>query len=125
MVFYREQSKKSSGFGVLSSFDIPLLMYGAHTLGPLRNVLTWKFYTGSPKVNLGCFREFEELERCLRYSDLKKFMACACLIIAGRLFQTSGALLVNESMPGREEGQSGRREYGVRLRIDLNLKISY
>ena len=36
MVFYREQSKNSSGFGVLSSFDIPLLMYGAHTLGPLR-----------------------------------------------------------------------------------------
>ena len=31
-------------------------------------------YTGSPKVNLSCFREFEELERCLRYSDLKKFM---------------------------------------------------
>ena len=25
-------------------------------------------YTGSPKVNLSCFREFEELERCLRYS---------------------------------------------------------
>ena len=35
MVFYREQSKNSPGFGVLSSFDIPLLMYGAHTLGPL------------------------------------------------------------------------------------------
>ena len=48
-------------------------------------------YTGSPKVNLSCFREFEE--RCLRYSDLKKFMVCACLILAGRLFQTSGALL--------------------------------
>ena len=31
-------------------------------------------YTGSPKVNLSCFREFEELERCLRYSDLKKFI---------------------------------------------------
>ena len=50
-------------------------------------------YTGSPKVNLSCFREFEELERCLRYSGLKKFMVCACLILAGRLFQTSGALL--------------------------------
>ena len=37
-------------------------------------------YTGSPKVNLSCFREFDELERCLRYSDLKKFMVCACLI---------------------------------------------
>ena len=24
-------------------------------------------YTGSPKVNLSCFREFDELERCLRY----------------------------------------------------------
>ena len=34
-------------------------------------------YTGSPKVNLSCFREFDELERCLRYSDLKKFMVCA------------------------------------------------
>ena len=31
-------------------------------------------YTGSPKVNLSCFREFDELERCLRYSDLKNFM---------------------------------------------------
>ena len=62
-------------------------------------------YTGSPKVNLSCFREFGELERCLRYSDLKKFMICACLILAGRLFQTSGALLVNESVPGREEGR--------------------
>ena len=29
-------------------------------------------YTGSPKVNLSCFREFDELERYLRYSDLKK-----------------------------------------------------
>ena len=38
--------------------------------------------------NLSCFREFDELERCLRYSDLKKFMVCACLILAGRLFQT-------------------------------------
>ena len=38
-------------------------------------------YTGSPKVNLSCFREFDELERCLRYSDLKKFMVCACLIL--------------------------------------------
>ena len=36
-------------------------------------------YTGSPKVNLSCFREFDELERCLRYSDLKKFMVCACV----------------------------------------------
>ena len=31
-------------------------------------------YTGSPKVNLSCFREFDELERCLRYSDLKTFV---------------------------------------------------
>ena len=67
-------------------------------------------YTGSPKVNLSCSREFDELERCLRYSYLKKFMVCACLILAGRLFQTSGALLVNERMPGREEGQNDRRE---------------
>ena len=67
-------------------------------------------YTGSPKVNLSCFREFDELERCLRYSDLKKFMVCA-----GRLFQTSGALLVNESMPGREEGQNGQREFPLPL----------
>ena len=72
-------------------------------------------YTGSPKSNLSCFREFDELERCLRYSDLKKFMVCACLILAGRLFQTSGALLVNESMPGREEGQNGRREFPLPL----------
>ena len=72
-------------------------------------------YTGSPKVNLSCFREFDELERCLRYSNLKKFMVCACLILAGRLFQTSGALLVNESMPGREEGQNGRREFPLPL----------
>ena len=71
-------------------------------------------YTGSPKVNLSCFREFDELERCLRYSDLKKFMVCACLP-AGRLFQKSGALLVNESMPGREEGQNGRREFPLPL----------
>ena len=74
-----------------------------------------KVYTGSHKVNLSCFREFDELERCLRYSDLKKFMVCACLILAGRLFQTSGALLVNESMPGREEGQNGRREFPLPL----------
>ena len=53
------------------------------------------------------------MERCLRYSDLKNFMVCACLILAGRLFETSGALLVNESMPGREEGQNGRREWDV------------
>ena len=25
--------------------------------------------TESPKVNLSCFREFEELERCLRYYE--------------------------------------------------------
>ena len=31
-----------------------------------------EIYTGSPRVNLSCFREFEELERCLRYSDFKK-----------------------------------------------------
>ena len=37
-------------------------------------------YTGSPKVNLSCFREFDEMERFLRYSDLKKFMVCACLM---------------------------------------------
>ena len=73
-------------------------------------------YTGSPKVNLSCFREFEELERCMRYSDLERFMVCACLILAGRLFQTSGAQLVNESMPGREEGQTdGRREFPLPL----------
>ena len=72
-------------------------------------------YTGSPKVYLSSLREFDELERCLRYSDLKKFMVCACLILAGRLFQTSGALLVNESMPGREEGQNGRREFPLPL----------
>ena len=77
--------------------------------------LNMEVYTGSPKINLSCFREFEELERCLRYSDLKKFMVCACLILAGRLFQTSGALLVNESMPGREEGQNGRREFPLPL----------
>ena len=64
-----------------------------------------EIYTGSPRVNLSCFWEFEELERCLRYSDLKKFMVSACLILAGRLFQTSGALLVNESMPGRERAR--------------------
>ena len=72
-------------------------------------------YTGSPKINLSCFREFDELERCLSYSDLKKFMVCACLTLAGRLFQTSGALLANESMPGREEGQNGRREFPLPL----------
>ena len=74
-------------------------------------------YTGSPKVirKLSCFREFDELERCLRYSDLKKFMVCACLILAGRLFPTSGALLVNESMSGLEEGQNGRREFPLPL----------
>ena len=38
-----------------------------------------EIYTGSPKVNLSCFREFGELERCLRYSDLNTFMVCACL----------------------------------------------
>ena len=64
-----------------------------------------EIYTGSPQINLSCFMELEELGRCLKYSDLKKFMVCACLILAGRLFQTTGALLVNESMPGREEGQ--------------------
>ena len=37
-------------------------------------------YTGSPNVNLSCFREFDELERCLRYSDLEKFMVCASQI---------------------------------------------
>ena len=42
------------------------------------------------------------MERCLRYSDLKKFMVCDCVMLAAGLFQTSGALLVNESMPGRE-----------------------
>ena len=72
-------------------------------------------YTGSPKVNLSCYMKFDELERCLTYSDLKKFMVYACLILAGRLFQTSGALLVNESMPGREEGQNGRREFPLPL----------
>ena len=72
-------------------------------------------YTGSPKVNLSCFREFDELERFLRYSDLKKFMVCACLILAGRLFQTSGVLLVNESMPGREKGQNGQRKFPLPL----------
>ena len=83
-------------------------------------------YTGSPKVNLSCFREFDELERCLRYSDLKKFMVCACLILAGRLFQTSGALLVNESMPGREEGQNGRREFPLPLVWwECSVKLSF
>ena len=71
--------------------------------------------TGSPRVNLSCFRESEKLERCLRYSDLKKFMVDACSILAGRLFQTSGALLMNESMPGRGEGQNGRREFSLPL----------
>ena len=76
-----------------------------------------EIYTGSRKANLSCFREFEELERCLRYSDLKKFILGACLILAGGLFQTSGALLVNESMPRREEGhvQNGRREFPLPL----------
>ena len=37
------------------------------------------------------------------------------MVCAGRLFQTSGALLVNESMPGREEGQNGRREFPLPL----------
>ena len=46
-----------------------------------------KICTGSPRV---CVRESEELERCLRYSDLKKFMVDACLVLsAGRLFQTT------------------------------------
>ena len=42
-------------------------------------------------------------------------MVCACSILAGRLLQASGALLVNESMPGREEGQNGRREFPLPL----------
>ena len=42
-------------------------------------------------------------------------MVCPCLVLAGSLFQTSGALLVNESMPGREEGQTGRREFPLPL----------
>ena len=64
---------------------------------------------------LRCFVELGELERCLRYSDLKKFIVDACSF-AGRLFQTSsGALLVNESLPGREDGQNGRREFPLPL----------
>ena len=45
-------------------------------------------YTGSPRVNLSCFTELEELERCLIYSDLKKFMVCACLILTKSCWQT-------------------------------------
>ena len=48
-------------------------------------------------------------------------MVCACLILAGRLFQTSGTLLVNESMPGREEGQNGRRESHLHCNLGTNV----
>ena len=37
-----------------------------------------QIYTGSPSVSLKCFVESGELERCLRYSDLKK-VHCQCL----------------------------------------------
>ena len=61
-------------------------------------------YTGSPKVNLSCFREFDELERCLRYSDLKKFMVCACLRPAGSdpevVCQKNSFLKVSVSLGG-------------------------
>ena len=45
----------------------------------------------------------------------------ACLM--PRLFQTSGALFVNESMPGQEEGQNGqRREFPLPLVDECSVK---
>ena len=41
-----------------------------------------QIYTGSPSVSLRCFVESGELERCLRYFDLKKFIVDACSLLA-------------------------------------------
>ena len=46
-------------------------------------------YTGSPKVNLSCFREFDELERCLRYSDLKHVLRLALFLFLLSLLSKS------------------------------------
>ena len=128
----RERKRRFGVNAIISHFSLSasLSLFSALTLSSHAHLWSLKLSlkvkndqklkSRGPALNLSCFREFEErdwerLGRYLRCSDLKKFMVCDCLILAGRLFQTSGALLVNESMPGREEGQNGRSEFPLPL----------
>ena len=81
-----------------------------------------EIYRRSPRVNLSCFRQFEELGILwFEVHGLCLFNTCWQTVTV----QTSDALLVNESMPGREEGQNGWREFPFPPPPPLSLSLSF